>query len=84
MKKIICLLLFIGLIFLSYLLINTYNSNKKLKEDIEKYELKLVDNQKEYNEKKQLLESLKEEKKDKVQRLEDLEVWNQEVVKYLD
>ena len=83
MKRAVSLLLFVVIIVFSYLIIITYNDNNSLKEKIITSESNLSSILDSYNQKWQTLETIKEEKKDKVQRLEDLKVWNQEILDYL-
>ena len=84
MKKVIIIMLFIILIGGTYFTYDLYNKNINLKEDIKNYEEQAIINQEEYREKKQELELLKEENKSKIKRLEDIKVWNEEVVNHLN
>ena len=83
----ILFILVIVLVFAVYLLIDSKSKNVSL---MKKYnEINDIVRQNEidkevYFSKKEELEHLKEEKKDKVLKYEEVEKWNQEIKQYLD
>lgn len=86
MKKVVIVILFVIFIGELYVFVDNQNKNSKLENEISKTEELIVNEeskQEENNKKKKKLESLKEEKKDLIEKYEEVEAWNEEIVNYL-
>ena len=87
MKKVVVLFMIIILGCLIYFNTKEYKNIKVLKKNLDAINVKLDDSNKEkknYYEKENELNDLKDTNKDKISKLEEIETWNQEVTNYLD
>lgn len=87
MKKVVVGILFVIVLVMSYLVYNVLCDNQRLKSRIS-YRSDLIlknENDKElYESKQKELEIIKENNKDKASKYDEVNSWNQEIVKYLD
>lgn len=86
MKKVVIVILFVIFIGELYVFVDNQNKNSKLENEISKTEELIVNEeskQEENNKKKKKLELLKEENKDLIEKYEEVEAWNEEIVNYL-
>ena len=81
MKKLIITLLFVLMIISGMLFYSTYRINKDVNKKIDDYKLFDIDNKKKAKEDE--LNKLKEDNKNKIERYEEVEKWNQDILDYL-
>ena len=86
MKKIIIIVLLVILAGELYIFVSGQNKSNNLKNEISKYEelVELKKREQEENDKKKFeLELVKEGKKELIEKYEEVESWNKEIVNYL-
>ena len=87
MKKIVVGLLFVGVLVMGYFTYNAVCDNKHIKDKISILNDNVIKNEQEkelYESKKRELDEIKESNKDKSSKYDEVEAWNQEIIKYLD
>ena len=87
MKKVVIIVLVLAVAFMGYITYNVVCDNKHIKDKISVLSDNVLKNEKEkelYEAKKKELENIKEENKDKASKYDEVEAWNQEIIKYLD
>lgn len=87
MKKLVIIVLFCLVIGIGYFTYNAMCHNKHVKDKINLFNEEVLKNEKEkelYESKVQELEEIKENNKEKSIKYDEVEAWNQEVIKYLD
>lgn len=87
MKKVIVGILCIVALGMVYLVYNVYSENVNLRQQISDRSDLIIKNENDkelYQSKQKELEDIKESNKDKAGRYDEVEVWNQEIIKYLD
>ena len=80
MKKLLLVMLFISIAISSMILCNSINEKKNINNRINKIDAEASSKK---DEKTNELNKLKEENKDKINRYEEVEKWNQEILDYL-
>lgn len=87
MKKIVVGLLCLCVFVMGYFAYNAVCDNKHVKNKIGILQENIEKNEKDrelYESKKKELDELKEKNKDKASKYDEVEEWNQEIIKYLD
>ena len=87
MKKFIFLVLAFIVGFMGYFTYNAFCDNLHLKRKISILSDMIMENEKQKDEyllRKKELDDIREANKDKVSKYDEVEVWNQEIIKYLD
>ena len=87
MKKVIVGLLFIGVLVMGYFTYNVVCDNRHIKDKINVLSESIKTNEQEkniYESKKKQLDEIKESNKDKSSKYDEVDAWNQEIIKYLD
>ena len=87
MKKIVVGLLCLCAFVVGYFTYNAVCDNKHIKNKISILSENILKNEQEkeiYDSKKRELEEIKEKNKDKSSKYDEVEAWNQEIIKYLD
>lgn len=87
MKKVIVGILCLVALGLGYFVYGEFTENQNLKEKISDKSDLILKNDKEkeaYESKKSELDVIKESNKDKASKYDEVEAWNQEIIKYLD
>ena len=87
MKKIIVGILSIIVLVMGYLVYDVLADNQRLKSEISDRSdliLKNENDKEEYEIKKKELDEIKERNGDKASKYDEVEAWNQEIIKYLD
>lgn len=87
MKKIVVGLLCLCVFAVGYFTYNVVSDNKHIKNKISILSENILKNEQEkeiYDSKKRELEEIKEKNKDKSSKYDEVEAWNQEIIKYLD
>lgn len=87
MKKVIVGILCLVALGLGYFVYGEFTENQNLKEKISDKSDLILKNDKEkeaYESKKSELDAIKESNKDKASKYDEVEAWNQEIIKYLD
>ncbi len=87
MKKVIVGILCLVALGLGYFVYGEFTENQNLKEKISDKSDLILKNDKEkeaYESKKSELDTIKERNKDKASKYDEVEAWNQEIIKYLD
>lgn len=87
MKKIVVGLLCLCAFVVGYFTYNAVCDNKHIKNKISILSENILKNEQEkeiYDSKKRELEEIKEKNKDKSSKYDEVDAWNQEIIKYLD
>lgn len=87
MRKVIVGILFIGVLVSGYFAYNAICDNEHVKNKISIISDNILKNEEEkekYESKLKELEEIKESNKDKSSKYDEVDKWNQEIIKYLD
>lgn len=87
MKKVIVGILFLGVLVSGYFTYNSMCDNKHVKDKISILSDNILKNEEEkerYESKLKELNEIKEANKDKSSKYDEVNAWNQEIIKYLD
>ncbi len=87
MKKVIVGILFLGVLVSGYFTYNVMCDNKQVKDKISILSDNILKNEEEkerYESKLKELNEIKEANKDKSSKYDEVDAWNQEIIKYLD
>lgn len=87
MKKLVVGILFLCVLVMGYLAYNAVYDNKHIKDKISVLSNNILKNEQEkeiYVSKKKELDEIKEKKGSKASKYDEVEEWNQEIIKYLD
>ena len=87
MRKIVVVILSIFVFVMGYLVYDVLTLNQRLKSEISDRSDLIYQNEidkEAYELKKKELDEIKEKNKDKASKYDEVEAWNQEIIKYLD
>lgn len=87
MKKLVVGVLFVGALVIGYFTYNAACDNKNIKDKINilSNNISKSEHEKEvYDSKVKELDEIKEKNKDRASKYDEVEAWNQEIIKYLD
>ena len=87
MRKLVVFLLLFMVVFMGYFAYNAYSDNLHLKRKISSLNDMISENEKQRDEyllRKKQLDDIREANSDKVSKYDEVDAWNQEIVKYLD
>lgn len=87
MKKLVIGILFLGVLVMGYFTYNAVCDNKNIKDKINILSDNISKSEQEkevYDSKIKELDEIKEKNKDKASKYDEVEAWNQEIIRYLD
>ena len=87
MRKIVVGVLIVGVLIMGYFTYNVICDNKHVKDKIGILNNNIIENEKSkeiYESRKNELDEIKEKNKEKASKYDEVEAWNQEIIKYLD
>lgn len=87
MKKVIVIILCIFILLMGYLVFDVIKENDSLKSRISEKSNLIYQNENDkelYESKEKELNDIKEKNKEKSSKYDEVEAWNQEIIKYLD